>query len=155
MYDYISEFFSGSTVPHWIAAGLILSILELIIPGVYLIWFGFAAFLMGVVLCFIPLSLTTQLIWFALFSMVFAVVGLYVYRRLFKRTEPAPEYVHLNDTAQQCVGLHVTVAEDVSENRTRVQVGDSYWVAYREKHLKKGDSAKVVGVKDSLILIIE
>lgn len=36
-----------SPVVNWIIAGLALSLLELIVPGVYLIWFGFAAFVVG------------------------------------------------------------------------------------------------------------
>ena len=33
----------NSPVVNWIIAGLMLSLLELIVPGVYLIWVGFAA----------------------------------------------------------------------------------------------------------------
>ena len=36
-----------SAVTNWAIFGLILSILELFVPGVYLIWFGFAAFVVS------------------------------------------------------------------------------------------------------------
>ncbi|MBQ4400521.1 MAG: NfeD family protein [Alphaproteobacteria bacterium] len=139
----------------WLLIGLLLSLLELVIPGTYLIWFGFAGFAMSILTLIVPLEITAQLFWFALFSAVFAVFGLYAYRYIFKRTQAPKEYQNLNDSAQQLVGRKVTVAEDIEDNQTKVKIGDSFWLAYTEKPLKKGDTAKVTGVKDSLILIIE
>ena len=144
-----------SPVIMWLIIGLVLSVLELVVPGVYLIWFGFAGFVMSLITWIIPMEITTQLIWFAIFSGIFAVIGLYVYRYIFEKTKTPKEYQNLNNSAEQNVGRLVTVAEDVVDNQTKVKVGDSYWVAYTEKNLKKGDTAKVVGVKDSLILLIE
>ncbi len=145
----------NSPVVNWIIAGLMLSLLELIVPGVYLIWFGFAAFIVGVTVYFLPLEFTTQLIIFAIASGVFAVIGVAVYRYVFNKTQVPAEYKNLNNTAEQYVGQLVTIAEDAADNRTKVKIGDTYWLASCQKAFKKGDTAKVVGVKDSLILIIE
>ncbi|MCI7421079.1 MAG: NfeD family protein [Alphaproteobacteria bacterium] len=144
-----------SPVVNWIIAGLALSLLELIVPGVYLIWFGFAAFVVGIGVYFIPMELTTQLIVFAIASGIFAVIGVAVYRYVFNKAQVPAEYKNLNNTAEQYVGLLVTVAEDAADNRTKVKIGDTYWLASCQKAFKQGDTAKVVGVKDSLILIIE
>ena len=145
----------NSPVVNWIIAGLALSLLELIVPGVYLIWFGFAAFVVGIGVYFIPMELTTQLIVFAIASGIFAVIGVAVYRYVFNKAQVPAEYKNLNNTAEQYVGLLVTVAEDAADNRTKVKIGDTYWLASCQKAFKQGDTAKVVGVKDSLILIIE
>ena len=145
----------NSPVVNWIIAGLMLSLLELIVPGVYLIWFGFAAFIVGVTIYFLPLEFTTQLIIFAIASGVFAVIGVAVYRYVFNKAQVPAEYKNLNNTAEQYVGQLVTVAEDAEDNRTKVKIGDTYWLASCQKAFKQGDTAKVVGVKDSLILIIE
>ncbi len=144
-----------SPVVNWIIAGLALSLLELIVPGVYLIWFGFAAFVVGIGVYFIPMELTTQLIVFAIASGIFAVIGVAVYRYVFNKAQVPAEYKNLNNTAEQYVGQLVTVAEDAADNRTKVKIGDTYWLASCQKAFKQGDTAKVVGVKDSLILIIE
>lgn len=144
-----------SSVTIWLLVGLLLSLLELVVPGTYLIWFGFAAFAMSLLLTAVSLGITAQLFWFALFSAVFALAGLYVYRYVFRRTQAPKEYQNLNNSAQQLVGRTVTVAEDIKDNLTKVKIGDSFWLAYTEKPLQKGDTAKVTGVKDSLILIIE
>ena len=144
-----------NSVTIWLLVGLLLSLLELVVPGVYLIWFGFAAFAMSILVLIITLDITAQLFWFALFSAVFAIIGLFAYRYIFKRTQTPKEYQNLNDSAKQMVGRKVTVAEDSEDNQTKVKIGDTFWLAYSEKTFKKGDTAKVVGVKDSLILIIE
>ena len=145
----------GSDVTNWVVLGLVLSLLELVVPGVYLIWFGFAAFVMSIIVWFIPLVLTTQLIWFALISAVFALIGLYAYGYIFKKMQTPQAYSHLNDSAAQYVGMLVTVTEDTIDGQTKVKIGDTFWLATTDKPLKKGDTAKVVGVKDSLILVIE
>ena len=155
MWSWSLPFMFESDATNWIVVGLILSLLELIAPGVYLIWFGFAAFVMSVVVYFTPLALTTQLIWFAVFSAIFALIGLYVYGYIFKKTKTPTEYSHLNDLAAQYVGQTVTLAEDVVDNRTKVKIGDGYWIAACEKPLKRGNNAKVIGVKDGVILVIE
>lgn len=144
-----------SPVINWVIVGIVFSLLELIVPGVYLIWFGLAAFVVSLIVYFSAIAFTTQLIWFALLSIVFAVLGLYAYRYILFKAEPPAEYRNLNNSAEQYVGSLVTVAEDVEDNRTKVKIGDTYWLAATDKPLKKGDTAKVTGVKDSLILIIE
>ncbi|MCI5633910.1 MAG: NfeD family protein [Alphaproteobacteria bacterium] len=144
-----------SPVVNWVIAGLALSLLELIVPGVYLIWFGFAAFVVSIAVYFMPLEFTTQLIVFAIASGIFAVIGVAVYRYIFSKAQVPAEYKNLNNTAEQYVGQLVTVAEDTADNRTKVKIGDTYWLASCQKPFKQGDTAKVVGVKDSLILIIE
>ena len=144
-----------SPVVNWVIAWLALSLLELIVPGVYLIWFGFAAFVVSIAVYFMPLEFTTQLIVFAIASGIFAVIGVAVYRYIFSKAKVPAEYKNLNNTAEQYVGQLVTVAEDTADNRTKVKIGDTYWLASCQKPFKQGDTAKVVGVKDSLILIIE
>lgn len=155
MWSWSLPFMFESDVTNWVVIGLVLSLLELVVPGVYLIWFGFAAFAMSVLVWFSPLVLTTQLIWFAVFSAIFALIGLYAYGYIFKKTKTPEEYSHLNDSAAQYVGLTVTVAEDVADNQTKVKIGDTVWLATTAKNFKKGDTAKVTDVKNNLILVIE
>ena len=144
-----------SAATNWLIWGLVLSILELMVPGTYLIWFGLAALLMSLLTFFIPMSLSVQIVWFAIFSAIFAFIGWYAYRYIFKKVKAPREYQNLNDSAQQYIGRTVTLTEDVKDNQTKVQIGDSYWLAYSEKPLKKGATAKVKAVKDSLILVVE
>ena len=144
-----------SDATNWLILGLFLSILELVVPGTYLIWFGFAGCLMSILTYFMEFSLSAQIVLFAVFSAVFAIIGWFSYRSIFNKLKTPQAYQNLNNSAQQYVGRTVTLAEDVVDNQTKVKVGDTYWLAYCEKPLKKGDTAQVINVKDSLILIIE
>ena len=144
-----------SPATNWLIVGLVLSALELVVPGVYLIWFGFAGFAMSIIMCFTEMVGTTQLIWFALISAVFALIGWYAYGVIMKKTQTPREYRNLNNSAEQYVGMIVTVAQDTEDNNTKVKIGDTYWLAYSEKTFKKGDTAKVTGVRDNLILVLE
>lgn len=160
LYTQIAEFLTtdlslSSPVTSWLVAGLLLSVFELVVPGVYLIWFGLAAFAVSLMVWLAPMNFNSQLLWFAVYSAVFAFAGFMGYRYIFKRTQAPKAYAHLNNLAEQYVGLKVTVAEDCIDNQTKVKIGDTYWLAYSEKPLKKGATAKVVGVKDSLILVLE
>ena len=60
----------------WLLIGVVLTILELIIPGTYLIWFGCAAMVMAGIVYFIPdISLLAQLVSVGFLSVGFALLG--------------------------------------------------------------------------------
>ncbi len=55
---------------HWIVLGLLLVILEMLLPGFVLIWFGVGALLVGSLLYVIPeMSWQWQLLVFSIFSL--------------------------------------------------------------------------------------
>ena len=139
----------------WATIGLLLTIFELIVPGTYLIWFGFAAFVVSGYAWFTNVGITDQLLVFAIFSAIFAFLGLYVYQVIFNRSRTDDKYKDLNDPAKQYIGRTVTLTQDVDDNNTKVKIGDTVWLAYSEQDLKKGDKAKVTGVKDAVVLIIK
>ena len=69
----------------WLIVGLALVLLELFVPGTYLIWFGFAGLLVAVLTSFFTWSLVMQVVIFTLFSFVFALIGWHVYGRLITK----------------------------------------------------------------------
>lgn len=139
----------------WATIGLLLAIFELFVPGTYLIWFGFAAFVVSAYTWFTDVGITDQLIVFAIFSAIFAFLGLYVYQAIFNRTKTDDKYKDLNDPAKQYIGRIVTLTQNVDDNNTKVKIGDTVWLAYSEQNLKKGEKAKVTGIKDGVVLIIK
>ena len=139
----------------WATIGLMLTIFELFVPGTYLIWFGFAAFVVSGYTWLTGVGITDQLIVFAIFSAIFAFLGLYVYKAIFERMKVDDKYKDLNDPAKQYVGRTVTLTRNVEDNNTKVKIGDTVWLAYSKDNLKKGDKAKVTAVKDGVVLVIE
>lgn len=139
----------------WAALGVFLVLLELFVPGTYLIWFGIAGLIVSIIVYFYTLSLTIQLITFALFSAVFAYIGLICYRKIMKKIKENGKYRELNDLASQYVGQTVTLNQDVVDGKTKVKVGDTVWLAESDKSLKKGDSVVITGVKNGLIFTVK
>lgn len=139
----------------WATIGLLLTIFELFVPGTYLIWFGFASFVVSGYVYLTGVGITDQLIVFAIFSAIFAFLGLYVYKAVFERLKPNDTYKDLNDPAKQYIGKTVTLIQNVVDNETKVKIGDTVWLAYSEQNLVKGNTVKVIGVKDGLILVVK
>ena len=143
------------TYIEWAALGTFLALLELFVPGVYLVWFGLAGLLLSGLTYFYEISLMWQLIWFSISSAILAGIGFSVYRKVLKRETEHENYPHLNDLASQYVGKIVTLQTNVVDNEAKVKVGDTVWLAKSETPMKAGDKAKVIGVEKGVVLIIE
>ena len=142
------------TYVEWSVLGALLLLLELFVPGIYLIWFGIAGLIVGGITYVFELSLAVQIFCFAIASVISTVVGFRIYKKLLKTKKP--EYPHLNDLASQYLGKNVELIADVVNGETKVKVADSVWIASCKEDLKAGDSARVVGVaKNGVILIIQ
>ena len=110
---------------NWFILGLLLIILETIVPGVHFMWFGLAAVVVGVLTAATDVAWQWQLIAFSIISvlMVFWVRGFY--RAEVLRTDQ-PD---LNVRANQYVGRSLIVEEAIENGRGKVRVGDSLWTA--------------------------
>ena len=139
----------------WLTVGVCLAILELIIPGTYLIWFGFAATVVGIMTWLIPdLALIWQLIWLALLSVFFAVIGWKVYGKLIFKNESDSKYKDLNNPIAQMKGKTVEVSS-VKGDKIQVAVGDTVWPALSEDKFKVGDKAVITGSPNGVELTIK
>lgn len=135
----------------WLALSILLILLELFVPGVYLIWFGFAGLAVAGLTFIKEFGITEQLLLFSLFSAICTFIGFYVYKL---KKDGKTNHPHLNDRSAQLVGKTVTVATAVKNGQTKVTVGDSVWLAETDLPLHVGDEALVVGVRKGLILIL-
>lgn len=143
------------TFIEWSALGIFLVLLELFSPGIYLIWFGFAALAVAAIDYYEDISLTYQLIIFSGLSAVMAVIGFYIYRVLLAHGKKS-EYPHLNDLAGQHIGKTVALLNDVKDGETKVKVGDSVWIAHTKEKLKAGDKVKIISVeKNGVVFNVE
>ena len=139
----------------WFAIGVFLILAELFVPGTYLIWFGFSAFMMGIIVSFISLTVVETLVCFALISAVFAGFGWYAYAKILNKTKVPEKYKYLNDMAGAHIGKIYNLSEDVVDGRSKAKIGDSFWLVEIDEPLKKGAKIKIIGVKDGLILIAQ
>jgi membrane protein implicated in regulation of membrane protease activity len=140
--------------PVWIIAGVVLIVLEFVIPGAVVIFFGGGAILTGALtLAGVLPDLKTQLLTWVLSSLFLVLL----FRRkigqwfpAFERYDPRPEPVEM-------LGRRVTVLEDIlpDSNGGRVRFQGATWqAATTGGPIYAGGDAKIVGRKN-LLLIVE
>jgi membrane protein implicated in regulation of membrane protease activity len=108
----------------WLTGGILVAALEILAPGVYLLWAGLAAVVVGLVVMAAPgLSLSTQLLFFAGVLVASAFAGQLVYRRL----RQAGDEPSLNRRGEQLVGRQAVLEEPIVSGVGRVRLGDTTW----------------------------
>ena len=109
----------------WLIAAALLGILEVFLPGIFLIWMAAAAAITGIVVALLPLALPFQLALFALLAMAAVYGG----RRHYERNPVPSSDPLLNDRTARLIGQNVLVVTALENGEGRVKVGDSVWAA--------------------------
>ncbi len=108
---------------NWLIAGLVLMALELLAPGVFLLWLGLAALLVGVITLFVDWFWQVQVIAFAAFSL--AAVPLW--RRVASPSSSSPDSAFLNRRSDALVGRTFTLDKPIMDGSGTVRVDDTVW----------------------------
>jgi len=108
---------------NWLIAGLLLMGLEVLAPGVFLLWLGLAALLVGVITLFADWVWQVQVIAFAAFSL--AAVPLW--RRLASQSAPNADSQFLNRRSDALVGRVFTLEKPIMDGSGTVRVDDTVW----------------------------
>jgi membrane protein implicated in regulation of membrane protease activity len=138
---------------HWWVLGVILLVMEVLVPGTFFLWMAIAGGIVGVLLLPFPdMDWKIQLLIFSVLS-VGAIATWQVYLRR-NPTETADNT--LNRRGAQYVGRRVTLNEPLVNGRGRVQIDDTYWnVATADgAGLDAGALITVTGV-DGIVLTVE
>ncbi len=128
----------------WIVVGVVIMSMELFLPGFILCFFGLGAVLTGLLMVFFPLGVNTQLVLFAILSILSLVSfrryaqGYFLGRVSNKNVSGAPMEVHTGETA--------IVSEDIIPNspKGKVEFYGTFWNADAEVEIKKGTKVTIV-----------
>jgi membrane protein implicated in regulation of membrane protease activity len=135
----------------WLIVGVLLFIAELLVPGVFFVWFALAALVTGGLQFIWPMSsLPLQLLVFSGASVVSLLVGRAVYGSY---KDPVSDKPFLNKRAQQLVGRTFVLKEAINNGRGRVEVGESMWLV-TGPDAEAGTRIRVTGV-DGTMLVVE
>ena len=135
---------------HWWALGLALVIVELAAPGVFFLWLGIAAGVVGFLVLVVPdLSWQVQVFAFAVLSMASVAIG----RWLIKRYPIHTDEPRLNRRGEQYVGRVFTLDQPIVNRQGKIGVDDSTW-KIEGKDCPAGTNVRVVGV-DGVVLKVE
>ena len=132
----------------WVGGGALLAILEILLPGVFLIWVAIAAWITGLIVAFIPLSLALQLVIFVLLAFATVWLG----RQYYARVPVANPGPNLNVRASRLIGQVVTVESAIESGRGRVRVGDGVWNA-AGPDAPSGAKVRIVAAEGTLLTV--
>ncbi len=109
---------------HWLVLGVACVILDIFSPGVFFLWIGIAAGLVGLVLLVVPdLSWEWQVLLFALLSLVSTWVGW----RFLRRYPSTTDQPHLNRRADRYLGRVFTLDAPIVNGVGKIRVDDTVW----------------------------
>jgi inner membrane protein len=107
----------------WACVSLLLMAAEMLAPGAFMLWLGFAAAGVFALLLFAPLTPIWQAVAFVLLSLV----SVTVYWRLFRKSGPVSDQPLLNRRAEQLVGQVYPLDAAIVDGRGRLKIGDAFW----------------------------
>lgn len=133
---------------------MVLLIVEILLPGAFMIWLGIGAIAVGAIdslatLCNVKLSLGTQGILFALLSIIATVMG----RKFYKGHVEPGAVSTLNRRGEQYMGRTITLSAPIVDNRGHTRIDDTSWTV-RGQNCPAGTVVIVTAV-DGAILVVE
>lgn len=137
--------------PAWLftIGGVILLIAEIVAPGFFLLFIGFAALVTGVIALLSGLGLIPQLAIFAVLAYLSVHFG---GRRFYAARYDYSSAPDLNDPTRRLLGRIVTVVQPVNSHGGRVKLGDSEWSA-RGEAAAVGERVRIVDVEGNCLKV--
>ena len=136
---------------HWLVFGVLLMALEVFVPAMLVMWFGFGAIVTGLLLWLIPdMGLSWQLLIFAVVSGV-SVLGWRKSR--FREENISSDSPDLNNRLHSHIGKEYVLTEAIINGRGTMRVGDTAWRVTGED-LPSGTRVRVTGV-DGVLFTVE
>ncbi len=137
----------------WVICGILMMMAEFAIPGIFMIWIGIGAVLTGIICMFLPdLSVSVQLLIFAVFSMISVFLGWFIYGRVFGKSQKE-EYSDLNQGTKEFIGKKYPLISDVKNGQAQIKIGDSVWPVRTEENMRTGEMVTVSKV-DGMVLYV-
>ncbi|HEY0504924.1 MAG TPA: NfeD family protein [Lysobacter sp.] len=108
----------------WAVVALLLFAAEAMAPGAFMLWLGFAAAAVFLIVLVVPgVPVLAQVAAFVVLSFV----SIQVYRTWFRGREPRSDQPALNRRAQALVGRVVPLEQAIVNGHGRVQIADAFW----------------------------
>lgn len=132
----------------WLLAAAVLGIMEIVAPGIFLVWLGAAAAVTGIVCAIVPIGLPVQLALFGILAVASVMGG----KRYYERNPVGSSDPLLNDRTARLIGQNVEVVTAIANGEGRVKVGDSVWSA-RGPDAPAGARVRVVGAQGNCLTV--
>lgn len=131
----------------WFLIGLGLLLLELVLPGLVVLFFGIGAWITSLVHAIFDINLNLQILIFLLSSLFLLILlRRFLKRRFFDRKKD-----EIADQLEEFIGHKAKVVSDFENGSGQIEFKGARWNAECELDLKKGDTVKITK-KESLTL---
>jgi membrane protein implicated in regulation of membrane protease activity len=134
----------------WFLIGLGLLLLELVLPGLVILFFGAGAWVTALVCAFSDISLNLQILIFLVASLLgLVLLRKYLKNRFFSRKESETQ-----DQLEEFIGHKAKAVTDFKDGIGKVEFKGTRWSARSSEAVSKGQWLTIVS-KDSLTLIVK
>jgi inner membrane protein len=133
----------------WFVAGAVLLALEVVAPGTFMLWFGLAAISVGLLTALFELAWQTQLIAFAVLSLIIVVCWWKLSRNW---TDIMSDEPLLNRRAERHIGRVFVLDEALVQGTGHIRIDDTVWRAEGPDTMA-GKSVRVVAVKGAMLVV--
>lgn len=135
---------------YWLIGGLIVAGLEILVPGVFLLWIGLGAMIVGLFLVVLPdLSLSAQLLLFAVTMLASIGLGFVLQRR----SGHSAGAEAINQELRALVGRRCEAATDFVGGRGRIRLGDTTYGAESAEDIKAGQMVIVFAITNGMLMV--
>jgi membrane protein implicated in regulation of membrane protease activity len=138
----------------WLVVALVLMALETIVPGVHFLWFGLAAFIVGLLVAVAGALGAAEAFPFGVQLVVFALIAVATVFGVKRMTGASPSDHHpdINAPGSQFIGRIIVVEDAIKGGRGKVRAGDSVWLAEGED-APAGTRVLVTGVNGTALVV--
>lgn len=134
---------------NWMILAAVLFVLELLSPGIFLMWFGVAAAVTGLIVFRYDVSWQWQLVWFCGLSLASVLLA----AKYLRKHPLESERPLLNERAVQLIGQSFELVDPIVNGRGSIHIGDSIW-RVQGPELPKGARITVVGADGTLLKVV-
>lgn len=134
---------------YWFIAATGLLILEIILPGIFLVWLGLAAALVGLFLVLVPEAAPAWQLAVLAGSICITVTAGLQWQKKLRYQQPN----HLNQGLEGFIGRNVQVSQTFRHGHGRILLEDSSYAATSTTGLAEGQMAVITAVEHGKLVV--
>ena len=143
--DDICLFCFNMTTLHWLGLGIALLSIELMFPGLFMLWFGLSALITATLAYFLGITGAITIV-------IFLADGMALSYFFYKKQHKEPKFL-VNDPKSKMVGTVVILEEAIVNGRGRTKIGDSHW-SVSGNDLPAGTKVKITDVSGNTLVVV-
>jgi len=138
----------------WFLLGIALMVIELIMPGFVVIFFGIGALMTAIVSYF---GVTDNIIYQIIIFLATSVITLVLFRKKWSSSFKGnvARKIQKGESIDNIIGQKALVTEEIVPGKLngKVEFNGTLWEAQSEEHIKPGEVAEIISRKDLKLIV--